>query len=211
MPPLFCKYYFKIKFFNFAINKFKMANTSDIKNGLCIRWNSDLYKVVEFQHVKPGKGPAFVRTKLKSLTSGKMLDNTFSAGHKIDPVRVETRSYQYLYKDDQGFHFMNNETYDQIFLQAEMIDNPGFLKESDNVTIVFNAEDETPLTCELTPYIEVEITYTEPGIKGDTATNAMKPATIETGAEIKVPLFINIGDRVKVDTRTGQYSERLKF
>ena len=187
-----------------------MANTSDIKNGLCIRFKHDIFKIVEFQHVKPGKGPAFVRTKMKSLTTGRTLDNTFSAGHKIDTVRVETRSYQFLYKDDQGFHFMNSDTYEQIMLQPEMIDNPQFLVDGDNATIVFNAEDEMPLTCELKPYIETLIEYTEPGVKGDTATNAMKPAKITGGAEIRVPLFINIGDKVKVDTRTGDYKERLK-
>jgi len=187
-----------------------MATTADIRNGLCIKFKHDLFKIVEFQHVKPGKGPAFVRTKLRSLTTGKVLDNTFSAGHKIEDVRVETRSYQFLYKDDQGYHFMNNETYDQIMIQETMIDNPLFLSDGDNATIVFNAEDETPLTVELKPYIEAEITYTEPGIKGDTATNAMKPATIGSGAEVRVPLFINIGDRIRVDTKTGDYKERLK-
>ncbi len=187
-----------------------MANTSDIKNGLCIKFKHDLFKIVEFQHVKPGKGPAFVRTKLRSLTTGKILDNTFSAGHKIDTVRVETRSYQFLYKDDQGFHFMNNETYEQVTLQPEFIDNPQFLTDGDNATIVFNAEDETPLTCELKPTIDTVVTYTEPGIKGDTATNTLKPATIATGAEIRVPLFINIDDKIRVDTRTGEYKERIK-
>lgn len=187
-----------------------MANTSDIRNGLCIEFKHDLFKVVEFQHVKPGKGPAFVRTKLKSLTTGKVIDNTFSAGHKIDPVRVETRSYQFLYKDDTGFHFMNAETYEQVILQEAMIDNPQFLTDGDSVTIVFNAEKEAPLTCELNPYIDTEVTYTEPGIKGDTATNTLKPATISTGAEVRVPLFINIGDKIKVDTRTGEYRERIK-
>ncbi|MEN8928422.1 MAG: elongation factor P [Flavobacteriales bacterium] len=187
-----------------------MANTSDIRNGLCIRFKHDLFKITSFQHVKPGKGPAFVRTKMKSLTTGRTLDNTFSAGHKIDDVRVETRSYQFLYKDDQGFHFMNTSTYEQIMLQEAMIDNPQFLVDGDSATIVFDAENELPLTCELQPYIDTEITYTEPGVKGDTATNTFKPATITTGAEIKVPLFINIGDKVKVDTRTGEYKERLK-
>ncbi|MEN9002518.1 MAG: elongation factor P, partial [Flavobacteriales bacterium] len=127
-----------------------------------------------------------------------------------DDVRVETRSYQFLYKDDQGFHFMNTSTYEQIMLQEAMIDNPQFLVDGDSATIVFDAENELPLTCELQPYIDTEITYTEPGVKGDTATNTFKPATITTGAEIKVPLFINIGDKVKVDTRTGEYKERLK-
>lgn len=187
-----------------------MANTSDIKNGLCLRFKHDLFKIVEFQHVKPGKGPAFVRTKLKSLTTGRILDNTFSAGHKIDVVRVETRSYQYLYKDDTGYHFMNTENYDQINIEEKFIDNPQFLTDGDNTTIVFDAEREVPLTCELKPYIEAEVTYTEPGVKGDTATNAMKPATILNDVEVRVPLFINIGDRIKVDTRTGDYKERLK-
>ena len=187
-----------------------MANTSDIRNGLCIRFKHDLFKIVEFQHVKPGKGPAFVRTKLKSLTTGRTLDNTFSAGHKIEDVRVETRNYQFLYKDDQGYHFMNTSTYEQIMLQEAMIDNPQFLVDGDSATIVFDAEQETPLTCELQPYIDTEITYTEPGVKGDTATNTLKPATITTGAEIRVPLFINIGDRIKVDTEKGMYAERLK-
>jgi elongation factor P len=187
-----------------------MANTSDIRNGLCIRFKHDLFKITSFQHVKPGKGPAFVRTKMKSLTTGRTLDNTFSAGHKIDDVRVETRNYQFLYKDDQGFHFMNTDNYEQIMLQEAMIDNPQFLVDGDSSTIVFDAENELPITCELQPYIDTEITYTEPGIKGDTATNTFKPATIATGAEIRVPLFINIGDKVKVDTRTGDYKERLK-
>ena len=187
-----------------------MANTSDIRNGLCIRFKHDLFKITEFQHVKPGKGPAFVRTKLKSLTTGRTLDNTFSAGHKIEDVRVETRNYQFLYKDDQGFHFMNNENYEQIMLQEAMIDNPQFLVDGDSATIVFDAEEEMPITCELQPYIDTEVTYTEPGVKGDTATNTFKPATITTGAEVRVPLFINIGDKIKVDTRTGDYKERLK-
>ncbi len=187
-----------------------MANTSDIRNGLCIRFKHDLFKITSFQHVKPGKGPAFVRTKMKSLTTGRTLDNTFSAGHKIEDVRVETRNYQFLYKDDQGFHFMNTENYEQIMLQEVMIDNPQFLIDGDSATIVFDAEEETPITCELQPYIDTEVTYTEPGVKGDTATNTFKPATIATGAEIRVPLFINIGDKIKVDTRTGDYKERLK-
>ena len=187
-----------------------MASTSDIRNGLCIKYNHDIFKVIEFLHVKPGKGPAFVRTKMKSLTTGRTLDNTFSAGHKIEDVRVETRSYQFLYKDDQGFHFMHTSTYEQIMLQEAMIDNPQFLVDGDSATIVFDAEQELPITCELQPYIDTEVTYTEPGVKGDTATNTFKPATIATGAEVRVPLFINIGDKIKVDTRTGDYKERLK-
>jgi elongation factor P len=187
-----------------------MATTADIKNGLCIKFNNDLFQVVEFQHVKPGKGPAFVRTKIKSLTTGKVLDNTFSAGHKIEPVRVERREYQYLYKDDTGYNFMNTQDYTQISVQEHLIDSPQFLMDEMICELVFNAEEETVLSCELPPFVELEVTYTEPGLKGDTATNTLKPATVQTGAEVKVPLFINQGDRIKVDTRTGTYSERAK-
>lgn len=187
-----------------------MANTSDIKNGLCMMYNGKIVSVVEFQHVKPGKGPAFVRTKLKYIESGKVIDNTFSAGHKIDVVRIETRNYQYLYPEGDGFHFMNTETYEQVYINASMIETPLFLQEGAVCTIQFHAEEELPLTVELPFYIDTEVTYTEPGIKGDTATNTLKPAKIDTGAEIKVPLFINIGDKIKVDTRKGEYSERIK-
>ena len=187
-----------------------MATTADIKNGLCIDFNGKLMTVVEFQHVKPGKGPAFVRTKLRNIETGKVIDNTFSAGHKIEVVRIETREYQYLYPEGTGFHFMNNETFEQVFIEGKMIENPLFWKEGATCVIVFHAEEETPLTVELPNYIDTEVTYTEPGIKGDTATNTMKPAKIATGAEIRVPLFIEIGDKIKVDTRTGVYSERIK-
>lgn len=187
-----------------------MATTADIKNGLCIKYNNDLFQVIEFQHVKPGKGPAFVRTKLKSLTSGKVLDNTFSAGHKIDAVRVERREYQFLFKDEMGYNFMNLDNYEQISVPEHLIDNPQFLMDEMVCELVFNAEEESVLTCEVPPFVEMEVTYTEPGVKGDTATNTLKPATVQTGAEVKVPLFINQGDRIKVDTRTGTYSERAK-
>lgn len=187
-----------------------MATTSDIRKGLCIRFNHDIWKIIEFQHVKPGKGAAFVRTKIKSLTNGKVLDNTFPAGHKIDDLRVENRTYQYLYNDDQGFHFMNTNDYNQIFLAKEMMDAPELMKEGIDVQILFDAENESPLTCEMPSSIELEVTYTEPGVKGDTATNAMKPATVETGAEIQVPLFINEGDKVKVSAPDGKYMERVK-
>lgn len=187
-----------------------MANTSDFKNGLCLNWNSDLFKILEFQHVKPGKGPAFVRTKMQSLTSGKIIDNTFNAGVKIETVRIETRQYQYLFNDDQGFHFMNTDDYEQTFLPKEMINAPQFLKEGDMVDIMYHAEEEKPLSCDLPAFVNLEITFTEPGIKGDTATNATKPATVETGAEVRVPLFINEGDRIRIDTRNGSYCERIK-
>ncbi len=187
-----------------------MASTADFKNGLCINFNNDLWTIVEFQHVKPGKGPAFVRTKIKSFTTGRLLENTFTAGVKIDTVRIERRPYQYLYKDDMGVHFMNNETYDQIFIEKKLIDNPEFLVDGINCEILFHAEEERVLKCELPQFIQAEVTYTEPGIKGDTATNTMKPATLDCGAEVRVPLFINMGDKIKVDTRKGEYNERVK-
>jgi len=153
---------------------------------------------------------AFVRTKLKSMTHGRVVDNTWPSSHKIDIVRVERRKFQYLYNDEMGFHFMNNETYDQIALPKERIDNHQFLKESAQIEILYNSETDDALTIELPQYVELEITYTEPGLKGDTATNAMKPAKTETGAEIRVPLFINEGDVVKIETKTGAYQERVK-
>ncbi len=187
-----------------------MASTSDIKNGLCLNYNHDIYKIVEFLHVKPGKGPAFVRTKLKSLTSGKVIDNTFPAGHKIDVVRVERRTYQFLYKDGDDFNFMNTETYEQVAIEGKKIDNGDLLKDGENVEILFHAEKELPLTIDLPQYINLEVTYTEPGVKGNTATNVTKPATVTTGAEIKVPIFINEGDLIKVDSKTRAYVERVK-
>ena len=180
-----------------------MASTSDIRKGLCIKYNNDIYKIVEFLHVKPGKGPAFVRTKLKSVTSGKVIDNTFSAGHKIEDVRVETRSYQYLYPEGDTFHFMNTDDYNQIALQKDSLDTPDLLKEGEVVTIVFNTEDQMPLSVEMPASVVLEVTHTEPGVKGNTATNATKPATVETGARINVPLFINEGDKIKIDTASA--------
>ena len=185
-----------------------MATTADFRNGLCINHNNDLYTIVSFQHVKPGKGPAFVRTKLKSLKTGKVLDHTFNAGVKITTARVERRHYQYLYKDDNGYHFMHTETFEQFYIEERLISAPALLKEGQEVEILFHADTETPLSCELPPFVELEVTYTEPGVKGDTATTATKPATVETGATINVPLFINQGNRIKVDTRTSDYAER---
>ena len=187
-----------------------MANTSDIRNGLCIRYNHDIFKVIEFLHVKPGKGPAFVRTKLKSVTTGKVIDNTFSAGHKIDDVRVETHKFQYLYPEGDQFHFMNVEEYNQITISKAAIDNPGLLKEGELVTVIINSEDEMPLSVDMPASVILEVTSTEPGVKGNTATNATKPATVETGASIMVPLFINEGDKIKVETAKGTYKERVK-
>lgn len=187
-----------------------MATTSDIKNGLCIEMNGDLFSVVEFLHVKPGKGNTFVRTKLKSYKTGKTLDHSFLAGSKIETARIERRPYTFLYKEDSGYHFMHAEDFEQILIQEDIINAPQFLKEGQNVEMVVHADTETPLSCELPSFVEMEITYTEPGMKGNTATNAMKDATVETGANVRVPLFIENGEKIKVDTRTSEYSERVK-
>lgn len=187
-----------------------MATTADIKNGLCINFNGKLCQIIEFQHVKPGKGPAFVRTKMRAIESGRVIENTFSAGHKIEPVRIENREYQYLYQDGADCIFMNNETFDQVPIPVKMVEKPEFLIEGMTVNILFHAEEEMPLVVELPLYVVSEVTYTEPGIKGDTATNTMKPATLACGAEVRVPLFIDMGETIKVDTRTSTYMERVK-
>jgi elongation factor P len=187
-----------------------MATTADIKNGLTIEFNGKPYQIVYFQHVKPGKGAAFVRTKMKSLENGRVIENTFSSGAKIDTIRIERRPYQFLYKDDMGYNFMHLETFEQVSLAEALIEGVEFLKEGQEVEIVFHAENETAMSCELPPFIVCEVTYTEPGLKGDTSTNALKPATIETGTSIMVPLFIEIGEKIKVDTRTKEYVERAR-
>ena len=188
-----------------------MASTADFRNGLCIEYNNDLYSIVQFQHVKPGKGPAFVRTKLKSLTNGRVIENTFNAGVKISVARVERRPYQFLYGDDIGYHFMHLENYEQISLESSMIENPDLMKEGQKVEIVYHADTETPLSCDLPAFVIMEVTYAEPGVKGDTSSStATKPATIETGITVNVPIFINEGEKIKVDTRTKEYVERVK-
>jgi len=188
-----------------------MASTADFRNGLCLEFNNGLYTIVQFQHVKPGKGPAFVRTKLKNLTSGKVIENTFTAGVKVNTARVERRPYQFLYSDDMGFNFMHMETYEQIIIQAEMVENADLMKEGQSVEIVVHADTETPLTVDLPPFVELQVSYSEPGEKGNTASSsAQKPAELETGAKIMVPLFIDTGEVIKVDTRDRSYSERVK-
>lgn len=188
-----------------------MASTADFRNGLCLEFNNDLYTIVQFQHVKPGKGPAFVRTKMKSLTTGRVIENTFTSGVKINTARVERRPYQYLYTDDLGANFMHLETFEQISIQPEMIENVDLMKEGQAVEIVVHADTETPLSVDLPPFVELEVTYTEPGEKGNTAsTSAQKPAELETGAKIMVPLFIDTNEVIKVDTRDRSYSERVK-
>ena len=187
-----------------------MATTSDIRKGLCIKFNNDIFKIIEFLHVKPGKGPAFVRTKLKSVTTGKVIDNTFSAGHKINEIRVETRKYQYLYNEGDVFNFMNIDDYNQVEINKKIIDNPDLLRETEIVNISINTEDNQPLSVDMPASVVLKISKTEPGVKGNTATNATKPATLETGTKINVPLFINEGDKIKVDTCKGCYIERIK-
>ena len=187
-----------------------MATTSDIRKGLCIKFNNDIFKIIEFLHVKPGKGPAFVRTKLKSVTTGKVIDNTFSSGHKIEEIRVETHKYQYLYNDGDQYHFMNSDDYNQISIEKTILDSPELLKEGEMVSISINTEDNMPLSADMPASVVLEITHTEPGVRGNTATNATKPAIVETGASVNVPLFINEGDKIKVETEKGQYIERVK-
>ena len=187
-----------------------MASTSDIRKGLCIKYNNDIYKIIEFLHVKHGKGPAFVRTKLKSVTSGKVLDNTFSAGHKIEDIRVETQKYQFLYSEGDQYNFMNTDDYNQIAVEKSVLDAPELMKEGEMVSISINTEDGMPLSADMPASVVLEVTHTEPGVKGNTATNATKPATVETGATINVPLFINEGDKIKVETEKGSYIERVK-
>ncbi|MDR2234256.1 MAG: elongation factor P [Tannerella sp.] len=187
-----------------------MATTADFRNGMCIDLDGSYFFIVEFLHVKPGKGPAFVRTKLKNVSTGRVIDKTWNSGVRVEEVRIERRPYQYLYKDDTGYHFMHPETFDQITLQGESIDGVRFLKDGDMVEAMVHAESETILTCELPAHVVLEITYTEPGIRGDTATNTLKAATVETGAEIRVPLFINVGEKVEIDTRDGSYIGRSK-
>lgn len=187
-----------------------MADTSDLRNGLIIRFKNDLYTVVEFLHVKPGKGGAFVRTTVKNLKTGKVLENTFRSGESIDIVRVERRKYQYLFKESAGFVLMDNETYDQITVAEEYFgEGKVYLKEGIEVELLIDDKDQI-INVELPVFVNLTVIETEPGFRGDTATNTFKPAKLETGAQITVPLFVNEGDMLKVDTRTGGYVERVK-
>lgn len=175
-----------------------MATTADIKNGMCIELDGKTFSIVEFLHVKPGKGPAFVRTKLKNLENGRILDKTFSAGERIEPVRVERRPYQFTYEDDMGAHFMHTETFEEITIDKAMIENADLMTDGQIVEVMFHTDKEMVLSAELPPIVDMEVTYTEPGIKGDTASsNSLKAATVNTGATVKVPLFINTGDKIR--------------
>jgi elongation factor P len=187
-----------------------MASTADFRNGLVIEFNNDLYTIVQFQHVKPGKGPAFVRTKLKNIKSGRVIDNTFSSGTKVNIARVERRPYQYLYKDDVGFYFMHLETFEQIHVEEHVIDYPEFLMEAQNVEVVVHADTENVLSVELPQFVVMEVVYSEPGLRGDTATNTLKQAKVQNGATVMVPLFVNTGDKIRIDLSNRSYVERVK-
>ena len=187
-----------------------MINSQDIKNGVCIRMDGRLYFVIEFLHVKPGKGNTIMRVKFKDVVDGRVLERRFNIGEKLEDVRVERRPYQFLYKEGEDFIFMNNETFEQITIPADQVTGVKFMKEGQNVEVVADASTETVLYAELPAKVHLEITWTEPGLKGDTATNTLKPAKVETGAEIRVPLFINEGEIVEVDTRDGSYLGRVK-
>jgi len=187
-----------------------MATTADFRNGLCFNHNGEPWKIESFLHVKPGKGPAFVRTKIRNLNTGRLLENTFTSGVKIDVIRVENRKYQFLYAEGNDCHMMNNDDFEQIIMQKNFIDNFKFLKEGENVEVLFHADQGIPLSAQVPSHVILEISHTEPGIKGNTATNTFKHAKTETGADIQVPLFINEGDKIKIDTIKGSYIERVK-
>ena len=188
-----------------------MATTADFRNGLCIKWNKAVYIILQFQHVKPGKGGAFVRTKLKNLDSGKIVENTFTSGVKIETARIERRKYQYLYSDDMGYHFMNMINFEQIVISEKLIPNHDLIKDGQEVEILYYVEEGRVLTCELPPFINLKITETTSAVKGDTVGAATKAAILETGAVIQVPLFVNQAEIIKIDTRTRTYSERIKY
>ena len=187
-----------------------MINSQDIKKGTAIRMDGSIWVCIEFQHRKPGKGNTVMNTKLKNVTDGRVLDRTFQVGLKLEDVRIERRPYQYLYKEGEDYIFMNQETYDQAPIAKDLVTGVDFMKESDIVEVVSDADTETVLFAEMPVKTVLRVTHSEPGIKGDTATNATKPATLETGVEIRVPLFINEGDLVQVDTRDGSYLQRMK-
>ena len=187
-----------------------MINAQDIKIGTCIRMDNSLYFCIDFLHVKPGKGNTFMRTKLKNVVDGRVLERRFNIGEKLEDVRVERRPYQYLYMDGDDAIFMNQETFDQIPINKEIVSGSAFMKEGDVVDVVTDASTESVLYAEMPIKTVLEVTYTEPGVKGDTATNTLKPATVESGAEVRVPLFINVGEKIEIDTRDGSYVGRVR-
>ncbi|MDR2520740.1 MAG: elongation factor P [Bacteroidales bacterium OttesenSCG-928-I14] len=187
-----------------------METTADFKNGMCIDLEGHYYYIVEFLHVKPGKGPAFVRTKLKNVTTGRVIEKTFNAGIKINKVRIERHNYQFLYEDNMIYNFMHMKTFDQVFIAKNSIVGVDFLKEGGTVEVIVHANSGTVLFAELPSHVILTVTRTELGVKGNTATSATKSAIVETGAIIRVPLFITEGDKIKISTRNGFYTERVK-
>ncbi len=187
-----------------------MATTADISRGLIIKLDGSLYSVVEFGENKTARAAAKVWAKLKGVDNNRSIEKTWNSGDNIHPVRVERKDYQFLYKDDTGYNFMDNETFEQVAVQENLVDAPQFLKEGQSVSLLINTETELPMSVELPDKIAVLVTYTEPGLRGDTATRTLKPATIETGATINVPLFVNEGEMIRINTKTGEYLERVK-
>ena len=186
-----------------------MADTSDFRNGLTFLWKDGIWEIVDFLHVKPGKGGAFVRTTLKNVKDGRELEETFRAGAKVEEVRVERRPHQFLYEDELGLHFMNTNTYEQFSLPADPVEGREYVKEGSEVDILFRYDTDEPLRTEIPQKVELEVTDTTPGVKGDTAQGGSKPATLESGATVDVPLFINEGDVVRVNTNTNEYETRV--
>ena len=187
-----------------------MISTNEFKTNVTVTIDGDAWQVVEFQHVKPGKGNTFMRTKLKDVVDGYVLERRFNIGEKLEDVRVERRPYQFLYKEGEDYIFMNQETYEQVPIAHDLIEGVDFLKEEMVIDVVSDASTETILFAELPVKVQLKVTYTEPGLKGDTATNATKPATVETGATVRVPLFISEGETIEIDTRDGSYVGRVK-
>lgn len=187
-----------------------MASTSDISRGLIIKVDGSLYKIIEFGENKTARSAAKVWAKLKGVDNNRSIEVTWNSGETIYPVRVERKEYQFLYKDDTGYNFMDNETFEQVAVAETMVDAPQFLKDGDTVSVLFNTETELPMTVELPEKIVVKVTYSEPGMRGDTATRTLKPATIETGATVMVPLFVNEGELIRINTKSGEYVERVK-
>jgi elongation factor P len=195
----------------FAASKIEfMANTSDISRGMILKLDGSLYSVVEFGENKTARAAAKVWAKLKGIDNSRSIEKTWNSGDTIYPVRVEKRAYQFLYKDDSGYNFMDQESFEQIALQENLVDAPQFLKEGQEVGVLINTETEQPMSVELPDKIVVLVTYTEPGLRGDTATRTLKPATVETGATVGVPLFVNEGELIRINTKTGEYVERVK-
>ena len=186
-----------------------MINSQDIKKGTCIRLDGKLYFCVDFLHVKPGKGNTIMRTTLKDVVKGGQIERRFNIGEKLEDVRVERRPYQYTYAEGEHYHFMNQETFDDVIIDKDLINGVDFMIEGQIVEVVSDASTDTVLFADMPTKVQLKVTYTEPGVKGDTATNVTKPATVETGAQVNVPIFVNQGDKIQIDTRTGEYLKRI--